>query len=260
MKRRCGESPEFGTTRLDFDVDRHGGFILLPTDDRDLHPRPWVWYAPSFIGTLPKPRHVWYITRLLARGICVCGVDVGESWGSPAGREIYTAFHKVCTQEFDLAPRAMLWCQSRGGLMHYNWAAEHPESVKCIGGIYPLVNAGMTRLKGRILEAFGMDEEAFTKELAEHNPIDRLQPLAEHGVPIFHVHGDVDEPVPLESNSAELARRYEALGGNAAVLVVKGRGHEEVKEFFECRELVDFFVRHGTSHHGDTETQRTTGA
>ena len=243
-KRQHKESPEFGTTRLDFDVDEHGGFIMLPTDDQGLDPHPWAWYAPSFIGTLPKPRHVWYITRLLAQGICVCGVDVGESWGSPAGREVYTAFHKVCVEEFGLAPRAMLWCQSRGGMMHYNWAAEHPESVKCIGGIYPLVNAVSPHLRDRILEAFGMDKETFTKELAQHNPLDRLKSLAEHGVPIFHVQGDVDEAVPLEHNSAELARRYKELGGDAAVLVMKGKKHEEVKEFFERQELVDFFVRH----------------
>ena len=236
------ELPEFGTTRWEFDVDGHGGFILLPTATSAASERPWVWYAPSFIGKLPKPRHVWYITRLLAQGISVCGVDVGESWGNPAGREVYTAFHEVCVTEFGLSPKAMLWCQSRGGLMHYNWAPDHPDRVQCIAGVYPVVNANPSRLRDRILEAFGMDEGAFMKELSQHNPLDRLEPLAASSIPIFHVHGDVDQAVPLEEHSAELARRYRALGGNVEVLVIEGKGHEEVREFFECQEFLDFLI------------------
>jgi pimeloyl-ACP methyl ester carboxylesterase len=114
--------------------------------------------------------------------------------------------------------------------------------VKCIGGIYPVVNADASRLQPRIAEAYGLPEPAFAQILNDNNPIERLQALAAHGIPIFHVHGDADEIVPLESNSAELVRRYKALGGSARLLTVTGKGHEEVREFFECPELVDFFV------------------
>tara|TARA_B100000809_G_scaffold76219_1_gene73950 strand:+ start:856 stop:1044 length:189 start_codon:yes stop_codon:yes gene_type:complete len=33
-------------------------------------------------------------------------------------------------------------------------------------------------------------------------------------IPIFHVHGDADETVPLKNNAGKLANHYEALGGN----------------------------------------------
>ena len=96
-------------------------------------------------------------------------------------------------------------------------------------------------------KAYELTEEEMTAQLAKHNPIDRLGPLAKARVPIFHVHGDKDGTVPLEKNSAELARRYKALGGVADVLVIPGRGHEAAeggKGFFQCKELVDFLIRH----------------
>jgi pimeloyl-ACP methyl ester carboxylesterase len=169
-------------------------------------------------------------------------VDIGESWGNPYGREIFTQFFDACVSDFGLGGKVALWAQSRGGLMHYNWAAEHPERVKCIGGIYPVLTARGSRLLPRIAEAYGMPEPAFMKIVDQNDPIERLAPIAEKRIPVFNVHGDSDDVVPVEANSAELVRRYEALGGAAKVTVVPGRGHEEVKEFFECRDLVDFLV------------------
>ena len=79
----------------------------------------------------------------------------------------------------------------------------------------------------------------------EHNPVDRLWSLARAGVPIFHVHGDVDKAVPLDDNSAELVRRYKVLGGRAEVLIVRGKGHELCPEFMENQALVDFLISEG---------------
>ena len=78
--------------------------------------------------------------------------------------------------------------------------------------------------------------------LPEHNPIDRLAPLAVANVPILHVHGYTDRVVPFEANSAELARRYRAKGGEVRLIVVPHRGHQETDEFFHCQELVDFII------------------
>jgi pimeloyl-ACP methyl ester carboxylesterase len=78
--------------------------------------------------------------------------------------------------------------------------------------------------------------------LAEHNPIDRLSPLAKAGVPILHIHGDADKNVSLEKNSGELARRYRALDGQVRLIVIPGKGHQVCNEFFQSKELVDFVV------------------
>jgi pimeloyl-ACP methyl ester carboxylesterase len=92
--------------------------------------------------------------------------------------------------------------------------------------------------------AYGLSAAELEARLAQHNPIDRLAPLAKAGVPIFHVHGDSDQLVPLEKNAGELARRFRALGGQARLIVIPGKGHQVCDEFFHCQELVDFVIAH----------------
>jgi pimeloyl-ACP methyl ester carboxylesterase len=129
--------------------------------------------------------------------------------------------------------------------MLYNWAVEHAHDVGCIAGIYPVTNLeGWPNLGvERIGQAYGMNEAELRKHLRKNNPIDRLAPLAQANVPIFHTHGDADKVVPLQENTLEFARRYDALGGKADVEVIHGKGHEEVPEFFESQRLLDFLLR-----------------
>ena len=89
-----------------------------------------------------------------------------------------------------------------------------------------------------------MTAEQLADKLAEHNPIDRLAPLAKARVPLFHIHGDSDKVVPLEKNSAELAKRYGELGGKMTLKIVKGQGHNMWPGWFQCQELVDFVIAH----------------
>jgi len=124
--------------------------------------------------------------------------------------------------------------------MIYNWAAENPESVACIAGIYPVCNLNSYPGTEIAANAYHINAE----QLADHNPINRLNGLAKERVPIFHIHGDSDTVVPLEDNSGELAARYSKLGGEATILVPRGQGHNMWQGFFQCQELVDFVIAH----------------
>jgi len=246
------ESEEYGAARFDFAVPGGSGFVIKPHGPETSGQKPWVWYAPTFVKARPEMRRYpnksldWLFTRLLDKGVWIAGVDVGESWGNAQGRKAYTQFYKYVRKEYALSPRPCLVGQSRGGIMVYNWAVEHPREVGCIVGIYPVTNlAGWPHLGGdRILKAYGMSEAELRKHLGENNPIDRLAPLARAKVPVFHIHGDADKVVPLEQNTLELARRYKALGGTAEVDVVPGKGHEEVPEFFQSERLLGFLLRY----------------
>jgi len=244
------QSEQYGHTRLDFAVPGGKGFVILPTQASADGDGPWVWYAPTFVGgekPLPKALHAWYMEPLLGAGFAVGGVDVGESWGSPAGRAAYTELHRVAVEEFGLAAPACLFPQSRGGLMLYNWAAEHPEWARCIGAVYPVTDVTRPQRLETVSAAYGLRPRELLGNLADHNPLDRLAPLAAEGVPILHLHGDQDEPVPLETNSVEFERRYRRLGGPMKLIVVPGKGHEEVPEYFEHPALLDFFLSQGNS-------------
>jgi pimeloyl-ACP methyl ester carboxylesterase len=80
--------------------------------------------------------------------------------------------------------------------------------------------------------------------LAAHNPIDRLASLAAAKIPLFAIHGDADKLVPLEANSALVKSRYATLGGEMELIVPPGQGHTHWEGFFQCRELVEFVVKH----------------
>ena len=242
---KAKESEAWGYRRVDFEAGSRAGLVILP--EVHVEGNPWVFYAPIIQHELPDclGQHEWLFGSLLREGFAIGGVDVGESYGCPAGRAEFSDFYRLVVSGLDLSEKACLLPQSRGGLMLYNWAAEHPEWVQGIGGIYTVCDLASYPGLGEACGAYGMSCDELKGELAEHNPIDRLEPLARAGVPIFHVHGDVDETVPLEDNAGELAERYEALGGAVQLVIIEGKGHEVCDEFRKCPELLEFFVRQG---------------
>ena len=242
-------SDVFGGETAEFQVDGHKAFLVNPPKERADGARPWIWYAPTLTGkdgsrNLPGTRHANVIRPALDAGCYFAGVDVGESYGSPAGRKIFTAFHRLLVDKLGLDSKAMLFPVSRGGLMHYNWAVEHPESVRCIGAIYPVCNLTSYPRLERAARTYGLTPDELKNDLANHNPIDRLAPLAARKVPLFHIHGDADKVVPLEDNSGLLASRYAKLGGSIRLIVVPDKGHEIVPELWEDPRLAEFFREH----------------
>jgi len=230
-----------------FDVDGRTAFVILPAAE-NLHPNrptPWVWYAPT-LPNLPEARESWMFERFLAAGIAVAGVDVGESFGNPQGRAHFTAFYQELTARRGFSRKPVLLARSRGGLMLYNWAAEHPDSVGAIAGIYPVCNLRSWPGLDKACGAYGLTAAQLDEQSAQHNPIDRLAPLAKAGVPIFHIHGDTDDVVPLPDNSALLASRYRELGGSMRLRIPPGQGHNVWDGFFQCQELVEFVFAHAS--------------
>jgi hypothetical protein len=226
-----------------FSVQGHTAFVILPAKRDTTKPTPWVWYAPTLNG-LPGKEEAWLIQNLINAGIAVGGIDVGESMGNPEGRAAFTAFHQVMSQKRGMSAKPCLLCRSRGGLMHYNWAAEHPESVAAIGGIYPVGNLASWPSLAKSHHAYGVSAEELAKILPQHNPIDRLAPLAKAGIPLMHIHGDKDGLVPLEKNSAIIDQRYRELGGTMTLEIIKNGGHDMAKHWFQSQSLVDFLIKH----------------
>lgn len=227
----------------EFKVAGRAAFVIPPTPLADDSAIPWVWYAPTLPG-LPGPEEKWMFERFQAAGIAIAGIDVGESYGSPDGRALYTAFYEEMVHRRPYSHFPCLLMRSRGGLMLYNWAVEHPRSVVCIAGIYPVCNLisypGLKQACG----AYRFTEEQLAAQIEYHNPIDRLGPLAKARVPIYHIHGDSDTVVPLDMNSGELARRYQKLGGPITLKVVPGQGHTMWEGWFQDQDLVDFVIAH----------------
>lgn len=222
-----------------FQIDGHDAFVILPPNAKsDI---PWVWYAPTLRG-LPARSEVWMFERFLAKGIAIAGIDVGESFGSPKGVELYSRLYDHLVKQRQFGKKPCLLARSRGGLMLYSWAADHPQSVGGVAGIYPVCSIASYPGVARAASAYGLTAEQLQTELTKYNPIDRLKPLAEAGVPVFHIQGDSDKVVPLEANSAELAKRYRSFGGPAEIEVIKGQGHNMWEGWFTSQRLTDFAI------------------
>ena len=222
-----------------FEVDGRTAFLILPK--KKAEPIPWVWYAPT-LPRLPGKEEVWMFEKFLAKGIAIAGIDVGESFGSLDGRTHYSKFHKHLVEKRGMTKKACMMARSRGGLMLYNWAVEHPELVACIVGVYQVGNLtsypGLTRAAG----AYKIGAEQLVAKLQVHNPVERLAPLAKAKVPVFHIHGDRDKVVPSKENSGLIKKRYEVLGGKMILEVVPGKGHDMWAGWFQSQTLVDFLI------------------
>jgi len=224
-----------------FQVQGRTAFVIPPRTTSTNLPIPWVWYAPT-LPRLPGNEETWMFEHFTRAGIAVAGIDVGESFGSPDGRALYSALYDELTRHRGFAPKAVLLGRSRGGLMTLAWAAENADKVAGFAGIYPVCNIasypGVTNACG----AYHLTAAELSTRLLEHNPIDRLATLAKAGVPLFAIHGDSDQTVPLDANSGEMRDRYEALGGKMQLLVPTGQGHNMWEGFFHCQELVNFVL------------------
>lgn len=224
-------------------VEDRPAFILLPPEDKRQKIQPWILYAPTLPG-LPDAHEKWMHEQFLAAGVAVAGIDIGESYGSPKGRQLFSAFHKELMEKRGFAPKPCLLGRSRGGLWTAAWACEHPEQVAGLAGIYPVFDLRSYPGLEKAASAYGLSADELQSKLAEHNPIERIGALAKAKVPVLFIHGDDDKVVPLKENSAEFVARYKAAGADdaARLIVAKGQGHNYWEGFFRCQELVDFAI------------------
>ncbi len=228
------------------------GYVIEPTGDVDPKRR-WVWIVPPWLA-LPSA-HGNYIARYYAEGLLdagfhVVGFDVGTSLGSPKGADLFARFHDHVVKTYDLAPKARMVAVSNGGLITYGYAFRYPERVERIFAVYPaldfrtwpgfekVVGPGEITPKGL---SYGLTPEEMTKRIAEFNPIDNLKPLARQNIPIFHIHGDADELVPLDPNSTVTVKRYREMGGDIELKVMPGSVHGGM-EFFTDEQALQFLL------------------
>ena len=225
-----------------FEVAGHTAFLIAPPGKVAGKSTPWVWYAPT-LHDLPAKAEMWMFQKFLEAGIGIAGIDVGESYGSPEGRKLYSALYDELTTRRGYSSKPVLLGRSRGGLMTLSWAADNPDKVGGFAGIYPVCNLSSYPGLQRAAPAYGLTPEKLELELATHNPVDRMAALAKAGVPLFAIHGDVDKVVPLEANSKLVETRYKAAGGTMQLVVPEGQGHNMWTGFFESKELVEFVIQ-----------------
>ena len=204
---------------------------------------PWIW-RPAFFGAFASVDE-----ELLRRGFHVAYYDLTHLYGSPRARKSGTDFYWNMVRMYGLSPKVTLEGFSRGGLFAYNWAADHPDKVACIYVDAPVCNvfswpgrspenAGLW--KG-LLEEWGLTDDQMNS--FSGNPIYRLKPLADAGIPVICVCGDSDKVVPFSENSAIVRQRYTAMGAPFELILKPGVDHHP-HSLSDPAPVVDFIIRH----------------
>lgn len=235
-----------GFPRRDLQISGRNAIIIAP--HRALSHRPWLWRA-EFFGEEPEPD-----LALLAEGFHLAYLDTQHMFGSEQAMGHWERFYECLHQDFHLAPKAGLIAISRGGLYAYHWAFLHPERVACIYADAPVCDIRSWPAPGSAAGRGSPDEwQRFIKHLGfeseqaalayDRNPIDLLEPIARARIPLLHVCGDADDVVPYEENTAVLAQRYRALGGEIQVILKPGVGHHP-HGLSDPRPIIDFIRRH----------------
>ena len=231
-----------------FRIEGHTAFIFTAVTLNDApnssasDGKPWILYAPT-LPPYPDEAERWMHEQFTKAGVAVAGVDTGESYGSPAAVAVTEALHADMVSRGYSAKPAVLG-RSRGGLWASAWAIAHPEFTAGLGGIYPVYDWATYPGLEKAAPAYGLEPDTLAARRSDLCPIEQAAVLAEHEIPVCIIHGDNDTVVPLEPNSAELRRRYEAAGKESFVqlIVAKGQGHSFWEGFFTCQPLVDFLI------------------
>ncbi|MBL9165809.1 MAG: prolyl oligopeptidase family serine peptidase [Planctomycetaceae bacterium] len=237
-------SKRLGLQATALEVAGKRAFVILPAAEKQQTPQPWIMYAPT-LPDYPDQHEAWMHRQFVEAGIAVAGIDAGEAYGSPDGCQALSALYQQLVERRDFARQPCLLGRSRGGLWVTNWAVDNPELVAGIAGIYPVFNLQDYPGLANAAPAYHLTESQLQQQLAEFNPVARLQPLIAARTPMFMVHGDVDDVVPLATNSAAVAEKFQSAGAGDCVTikVIKGQGHNFDESFFKCQELVDFATK-----------------
>ncbi len=231
-----------------FRINGHPAFIFRPEEALRKQPQPWVFYAPT-LPDYPDENEKWMHQQFVAAGVAVAGIDAGEAYGSPASCEIFEQLFAELTERRGFSTKPCLLGRSRGGLWVASWACEHPDRFAGLAGIYPVFDFRTYPGLEKAAAAYEITPEELTRRNDEFNPIIKMKKLARAKLPIFIIHGDQDEVVPLKENSRAFAETYRAAGAESAIqlTVVEGQGHNLWEGFFHCQELVDFVIAHAKS-------------
>ena len=163
-----------GGSGKQFELRGRTAFLIAPTRP-SLGQTPWVWYAPTLLPGLPDTKanngaEVFMFERFLKAGIAVAGIDVGESYGSPAGQELFTALYDELVQR-GFSYRPVLLGRSRGGLQTLAWAIANPGRVGGWAGIYPVCNILSYPGVHKACAAFGLTEDELQRDIDAYNPL-----------------------------------------------------------------------------------------
>ncbi|MBQ7474900.1 MAG: alpha/beta hydrolase [Clostridia bacterium] len=210
-----------------FELDGREADVIFPKDP-DPKKR-WIWRA-EFLNCSFDTVDV----EMLNRGYYLVYYRVSDMYGCPESISLMKNFYDFVRAELGLDEKTILFGFSRGGLYSVNFALRYPAIVRALyldapvldikswpGGLG--IGLGSEREWNECLEIFGLDRSSVLT--FRGNPVDRLEELADDGIPVVTVAGDSDRDVPHVENCEHLHRVYAERGLKELYIVKPGCDH-----------------------------------
>ncbi len=195
--------------RYSFELPEVDGAITITLPKKPAPGKPWV-FRSEFVG-----RDAVVDLALLAKGFHIVTGPVSYNTDGPRLAHWNAVYQHLTAHGFSQKP--VLEGAGRAAGDAYAWAVENPDKVACLYGENPVLRSFMSKAP----------------------LLDRLEPLAKAGVPLLHVCGSLDPS--FATQTGEVKRRYEGLGGKIQVIVKEGEGHYPLAPR-DPKPVVDFIV------------------
>lgn len=184
--------------------------------------KPWVWRArfPEW--------HTKMDSILLEKGFNIAYINTDGMYGSDRAIEVWDNFYCWVTSSLGWQNKVVLEGVSRGGLFVLNWSIRNPEKVASIYLEAPVCDfkswpagwgdgLGSDQDWKKLMAEYGFENEEQSR-IYQGNPIDQIQKLAKHKVPIMIMIGLDDKHVPPKENALPLAEKYIGSGGPVTII------------------------------------------
>ena len=172
---------------------------------------------------------------MLNRGYTLCFVSHPTRWAPDSETHIMASFVKDVAEELNIPAKCIVVGLSCGGLQGARLAELHPELVSVLYLDAPVLNilsmAGLGECNKESVPQFWRELVAtygFSHSTVVNfrkSPIDNMQPLIDHNIPVIMLYGNADDCVVYEENGKVLEDFYRENGGDIKRISRSMAGH-----------------------------------
>ena len=213
-----------GYTCMEFEFQGRKAKLVCPKEACEGNK--WL-LKTEYFGAFPE-----FELEMLERGYHVAYVANKTRWHDATDDDMKKDFCDFLCREHGLNEKCLLVGMSCGGMHAVYFTAKYPEKVAALYLDAPVLNllscpTGVG-LAGDELYAEFVEHTGITKsELINYrnHPIDNVEPIAMHKIPVFLVAGDNDTVVPYAENGKILFYYLKGRGVHVQEIIKEDCGH-----------------------------------
>jgi len=221
----CVKKNYHGYECWDFEFEGRQAKLVFP--QKPLQDKKWL-IKTEYFEAFPSLE-----LEMLSRGYFLAYLSNSTRWFAADDSNSKARFAEFLSENFGLNKKCLPVGLSCGGMHAVYFAADYPELVAALYLDAPVLNllscpcaVGLAKDKS-MYDEFVSHTGLTVSELINYrnHPIDRVNELIDHKIPVILVCGDSDTVVPYEENGKHLAIAYRASGATFEEIIKHGCGH-----------------------------------